>query len=158
MIIEKNILTKEGQRELKDELKFLIDIERPKVIEAIKDARALGDLSENAEFDAARQKQGEIESRIKNIDAIIQNSEIVKKNALSAYKVSVGSSVTIEIVSTKVKEAYIIVGTLETNPFEGKISNKSPLAKAILGMEKGDVATVLSSKKYKVKILSIKNS
>ena len=154
--MEQNILTKEGLKNLKAEQKNLIEIERPKVIEEIKEARAQGDLSENAEFDAARQKQGEIEDRILEIDGILENTKIVT-SASSSTKVRVGSVVTIQDLKKNEKETYTIVGTLEANPFESKISNQSPLAMALLGFEKGATVKVLAKTKYDVKIVSIKN-
>ncbi len=153
---EKNILTKAGLKELKDEHKNLINIERPKVIEEIKDARGQGDLSENAEFDAARERQGQIEDRISEIESIIQNSKVLSGSSTST-KVRVGSEVTIEDLKAGKKITYTIVGTLETDPFQGKISNQSPLAQAILGLEKGDTAKVNTSPKYDVKVVKVNN-
>ena len=154
--MEKNILTKEGFKNLKAEMKTLIEIERPKVISEIKEARAQGDLSENAEFDAARQKQGEIEDRIKEIEAILENAKVLTATN-NSNKVRVGSVVTVQELKKDTKETYTIVGTLEADPFEGMISNKSPLAMALLGFEKGDVVKVYAKAKYDVKIVSIKH-
>ena len=154
--MEKNILTKEGFKNLKAEMKTLIEIERPKVISEIKEARAQGDLSENAEFDAARQKQGEIEDRIKEIEGILENAKVLTATN-NSNKVRVGSVVTVQELKKDTKETYTIVGTLEADPFEGMISNKSPLAMALLGFEKGDVVKVYAKTKYDVKIVSIKH-
>ena len=156
--MEQNILTKEGLKNLKAEQKNLIEIERPKVIEEIKEARAQGDLSENAEFDAARQKQGEIEDRILEIEGILENTKVVTSSSSASSKVRVGSEVTVQELKKSEKETYTIVGTLEANPFESKISNQSPLALALLGFEKGAVVKVLAKRKYDVKIISVKNS
>lgn len=153
----KNIITKEGLAELKAELKNLIEVERPKVIEEIAEARAQGDLSENAEFDAARERQGQVEDRIKEIEAIIENSQVLNSRSKTS-KVRVGSEVTIEDLKTKDKDTYLIVGSLEANPFENKISNISPVALAILDKEEGDVVTVDVSPKYDVKIIKVKNA
>lgn len=163
---QKNILTKEGEQELRVELKRLVEIERPAVIEEIKEAREQGDLSENAEFDAAREKQGTIEDRIKEIEMILQNSTIVVK-AKTSKRVRIGSIVV--IIDNKGKEeTYQIVGSLEANPLKeydperedkplfAKISNISPLAIAVLGASEGDVVTVDAVKKYEVKIKEIK--
>jgi len=153
----KTIITREGLVELKAELKNLIEVERPAVIEEIAEARAQGDLSENAEFDAAREKQGQVEDRIKEIEAIIDNSQVVNSRSKTS-KVRVGSEVTIKDLKTNEKETYAIVGSLEANPFENKISNVSPVALAILDKEEGDVVTIEVSPKYDVKIMKVKNS
>lgn len=159
---EKNIITKDGLQELKDELKKLVEIERPQVIEDIKDARNQGDLSENAEFDAAREKQGQIEDRIAEIESIIENSTVATASSRST-KVRIGSEVTVENTTTKEKDEYTIVGTLEADPFQGKISNVSPLGTALLNHEEGDEVQVSidskhSVKKFTVKITKIKNN
>ncbi len=153
--MEKNILTREGLQNLKKEQKNLIEVERPKVIQEIKEARAQGDLSENAEFDAARQKQGIIEDRIQDIDSILENTKLVSKTATD--KVRIGSKVTIQELKKDKKEVYTIVGSLEADPFSFKISNESELAKALLGQEKGAVVKVMATKKYDVKVIKIDN-
>ena len=155
-MIEKNIITKEGLKELKDELKKLVEIERPQVIEEIKEARAQGDLSENAEFDAAREKQGQIEDRIKEIESIIENSTTIKASS-SNSTVILGSKVEYQNMTTNEKASVTIVGSLEADPFEKKISNNSPLGIALLNASKGEVVTVQAPKKYDVKITNIKN-
>ena len=152
-----NIITKEGLAELKIEIKHLIEVERPKVIQEIAEARAQGDLSENAEFDAAREKQGQVEDRIKEIEAIIANSKVLNSRVKSS-KVRIGSKVIIEDIKAKSQETYQIVGSLEANPFENKISNISPVALAILNKEEGDVVSVDVTPKYDVKIIKVKNS
>lgn len=159
---EKNIITRVGLQELKDELKKLVEIERPQVIQDIKDARNQGDLSENAEFDAAREKQGQIEDRISEIEAIIENSSVAATSSKST-KVRIGSEVIVENVKTKEKDTYTIVGTLEADPFQGKISNVSPLGTALINHSEGDEVQVSidaknSVKKFTVKIKKIKNN
>lgn len=159
---EKNIITRVGLQELKDELKKLVEIERPQVIQDIKDARNQGDLSENAEFDAAREKQGQIEDRISEIEAIIENSSVAATSSKST-KVRIGSEVIVEDVKTKEKDTYTIVGTLEADPFQGKISNVSPLGTALINHSEGDEVQVSidaknSVKKFTVKIKKIKNN
>lgn len=153
----KNIITKQGKQELKEELKNLIEVERPQVIEDIKDARALGDLSENAEFDAAREKQGQIEDRIKEIETILENSTIISEAKTASKAARLGSEVTYQDLSDKTKNTVIIVGSLEADPFESKISNTSPLGAALLDSTEGDVVTVQVDKKYDVKVVKIKN-
>ncbi len=149
-----NILTKEGKLKLQEEMKELIEVQRPSVIEELAEARAQGDLSENAEFDAAREKQGKVEDRIREIEAILENSKLITSK--KSDKVEIGSQVEIEDQRTNTKKVLHIVGRQEANPFENKISNESPLAEAILGGSKGDEVVVEVNKKYKVKITKIK--
>ena len=152
----KNIISKQGFKELKDEIKILIEVERPKVIEEIKDARALGDLSENAEFDAAREKQGQIEDRIKEIESILENSTIISSKSKSK-KVRVGSEVTYQDLSNSQSNTVTIVGSLEADPFKNMVSNSSPLGEALLNAEENDVVTIQVNQKYDVKVTKVKN-
>lgn len=157
MTNQKNLLTKEGKLNLKNELKSLVEIERAKVIADIKEARERGDLSENAEFDAARDKQAQIEGRISEIENILNNSQTVNTTAKNTTgKVRVGSKVVIKKLKDSKESEYTIVGSLETNPFEKKISNESPMAQALLGKEKGDKVTVIAKVNYQVQIVSVK--
>lgn len=159
--MEQNIITKEGLRELQAELKELVEVKRPEVIEKIKEARAQGDLSENAEFDAAREEQGIIEDRIAEIERIIGDSKIVDSSS-TATKVRIGSTVVIKHEDGEEAE-YTIVGTLEADPFANKISNISPLGQALLNKSKGDkveYAIEVKNKlaKHNVTIKAIKNN
>lgn len=152
---QENFITKEGLEELKKELEDLTTNVRPEVINAIKDARALGDLSENAEYHAARDKQAIVEARIRELEYLIENSTIIKEGKSS--EVSVGSTVEIKYVEDNEIEEYKIVGSTEADPFENKISNESPIAKVILGKKVGDVVSVESPNgSYEVEIVSIK--
>lgn len=147
-------LTQEGLDELKKELDYLKLEKRPEVIEALKEARALGDLSENAEYDAARGEQAEVENRITQIEIMLEKAVIIEQN--NTDKVSIGSKVTIEYVEDNEKETYTIVGTSEVDPFANKISNESPLAKAIIGLKIDETATVVcDAGNYQVKVLEI---
>ncbi|WP_022935498.1 transcription elongation factor GreA [Mesomycoplasma moatsii] len=150
----KILLTKEAIKELKDELKYLVEVKRPEVIQEIKDARAQGDLSENAEYDAAREKQGQIEDRILEIEKTLENAQEIKSNKKDT--IAIGSTVVLDNKFTNKKETYSIVSTYEVDPFENKISNKSPLALSLIGKSKGDVVIVEAPTKYEVKILDIK--
>ena len=151
---EEIYLTNEGLEEIKKELDYLKTEKRPEVIEALKEARALGDLSENAEYDAARSEQTEVEARIAELEKMVEKAVIIKGS--NKNKVSIGSKVKIEYVDDKEVDTYTIVGTNEADAFENKISNESPLVKAILGKKKGDTATVLcDSGNYDVKIVDI---
>ena len=138
-------LTKEGYEEAKKELDYLINVKRPENIIAIKEARALGDLSENADYDAARNEQAELEDKIKIIDEI------------STDKVGVGNTVKISYLDDPDDtDEYKIVGSQEADPFESKISNESPIAMALLGHKVGDTVSVESPNgSYEIKIIEI---
>ena len=149
------ILTKDGRKELQKELDNLVRVERPNVIKEIKVAREQGDLSENAEFDAAREKQGKIESRITEIENILANSKIIKTNT-SDKVVTIGSHVKLLFNNSKKTEEYTIVGSIEADPLNGKISNLAPVSIAILGKKAGDTVYVETAIKHqKIKIVSI---
>ena len=147
-------LTQEGLDELKKELDELIQVKRPEVINALKDARAQGDLSENAEYDAARQEQAIVESRIKELESMLERAVVITK--VDTDVVSIGTKVTLEYVDDDDTEEYSIVGSSEADPFTNKISNESPIARAIMGLKVGSVVSVDSPNgKYSVKILAI---
>ena len=148
-------LTQDGLDEIKKELEELKLVKRPEVINALKDARAQGDLSENAEYDAARNEQAIVESRIKELEAMVESAVVIKK--VDTDTVSIGSKVTLEYIDDEEKEEYSIVGSKEADPFTNKISNESPIAKAIMGLKVGEIVSVESPNgKYDVKILAIK--
>ena len=149
-------LTQEGLDELKKELDNLINVRRPENIIAIKEARALGDLSENAEYDAARNEQAQIEARIQTVEKMLENVKIITKADTS--KVSLGTTVAIKYVDDDDDEGdeYKIVWSQEADPFESKISNESPIAQALLDHKVGDIVTVESPNgSYQVEIKSI---
>ncbi len=154
---EKKIyLTQEGFTELKNELDQLINVKRPANIQAIKEARALGDLSENADYDAAKNDQAEIEGRIKKIEKMLENVEIIEKG--DSDTVSLGTTVSIKYVDDEDEtDEYQIVGSQEADPFQSKISNESPIAKAIMNKRIGDIVDVESPNGvYKIEIIDIK--
>ncbi len=150
-------LTQEGLEELKKELDNLINVRRPENIIAIKEARALGDLSENAEYDAARDEQAQIEARIQTVEKMLENVSIITKSDTS--KVSLGTTVAIKYVDDDDEDEgdeYKIVGSQEADPFESKISNESPIAQALLDHKVGDIVTVKSPNgSYQVEIKAI---
>ena len=152
---KKVYLTQEGYDEIKEELDNLINVKRPENIIAIKEARALGDLSENADYDAARNEQAEIEARIKKLETIIDNVEIIDE--VTTDSVGLGNTVKISYVDDEDEEdEYKIVGSQEADPFESKISNESPIAKALMGHKVGDVVSVESPNgSYEIKIVEI---
>ena len=151
---EKFYVTEEGLEELKKQLDELIHVTRNEVIEELKAARAQGDLSENADYDAARDHQAQVEAKIKELEYQIKNSEIIKDKK-AGKTVRIGSTVELQELDTKHKLTYKIVGSVEADPLNGLLSNVTPLAEAILDMKAGDVVTVQVDKPYEVKILNI---
>lgn len=150
-------LTQKGLDELKVELDELINVKRPANIIAIKEARALGDLSENADYDSARDEQAQIEGRIQKIEKMLENAVIIEET--STDQVGIGSTVQIRYVDEDDDETdeYQIVGSQEADPFMSKISNESPIAQALLNRKVGDVVTVESPNgSYQVEITEIK--
>jgi transcription elongation factor GreA len=149
-------LTEDGIKKIKDELKELIEVKRPSIIKAIKDAREQGDLSENADYDAAKNSQAEIEKRINEIQDILDHAEIIDENKATSSKVKIGSKVTIYDFARKENFTYEIVGEIEADPDNQKISNFSPLARAILNKSVKTVTEVHGIETpYKVEIVKI---
>ena len=152
---EKVYLTDEGFLELETELNELKNVKRPAVIKALKEARALGDLSENADYDAARNEQAVLEGRIKKIEQMLENYEIIEET--SKDKVGLGSTVSIRYIDDDEDDEYMIVGSQEADPFASKISNESPIAKALMNHKVGEKVTVESPNgNYQVEITEIK--
>lgn len=148
------LLTAEGYLELETELNDLKINKRPEVIKALKEARALGDLSENADYDAARDAQAKLEGRIKELEYKLENAQIISGNSKDI--VSVGSTVTISYIDDDEKEEYKIVGSLEADPFSNKISNESPIGSAIIGKKVNEIVSVETPNgSFDVKIESI---
>lgn len=153
---DKTLLTREGLDNLNNELRDLIDVKRPEIIKAIQDAREQGDLSENADYDAVKNRQGEIEKRINEIKSIIANYELINESQGTKSKVKIGNKVTILDLSDNENYTYEIVGEVEADPDNNKISNQSPLAKAILNRFVGDTIEVHGIENpYRVKIVKI---
>ena len=151
---EKTKLTKAGYKKLEEELRYLIDVVRDEVKVQLAEARAQGDLSENADYDAARGKQAEVEGRIKEIEDILANSEIIEENT-KGNRIALGSTVKLKYIDNGKEAEYTIVGSVESDPFNGKISNSCALGEAIIGKTVGDVVEVKAIKTYKVQILKI---
>lgn len=146
-------LTSEGFLKLEEELDHLKKVERPDVIVSIKEARALGDLSENAEYSSARERQAKLEARIKEIEYTLEHAVIIENS--NDGKVRVGSVITIEYDDDE-QEEYTIVGTNEADPFNNKISNESPIALAVMGKKQGDIASVDSPNgSFDVKLVKV---
>lgn len=150
-----HFITLKGLEKLKNELNELKMVVRPEVIEQIKEARAQGDLSENAEYHAAKEKQAQVEAKIEELEYLVENSIIIEEG--SKDEISIGSTFEIEYLDDNEKEEYKIVGSTEADPFENKISNESPIAQAVMGKKVNDIVTVTSpSGSYKIKITDIK--
>ena len=140
---EKEIfLTAEGLKKLEFDLEELKTVKRQEIAEKIKVERDFGDLSENAEYDEAKNEQAQIEEKIVKLDNMIANAKIIDEVELDTKTVNVGATVTLVQVESKKKVEYTIVGSAESNPLEGKISNESPIGKAILGKKKGNKVQV----------------
>ena len=152
---KKNILTYEGLKKLVDELENL-KVVRREVSQKIKEAREQGDLSENAEYDAAKDEQRDIEARIEELEKILKNAEVVVEEEADLDKVSIGCSVKILDCEFDEELEYKIVGSTEANSLKGKISNESPVGKALLGKQVGDTVTVETpAGEFSYKVLSI---
>lgn len=135
-------MTAEGKEKLEAELKNLKVVKRPEVIERIKVARSYGDLSENSEYDAAKDEQSHLEDRISVVEEMLKYAHVVDANSSDPDEVAVGKTVTYTEVGEDEPETYTIVGSDESDPMNGKISNDSPIAQAILGKKKGETVTI----------------
>ena len=158
MAVDKSYyMTKEGKEKLTDELEFLKTVRRPEVVERIKIARDFGDLSENSEYDAAKDEQAFVESRISQVETMIRNSKIIENNETDPNVVSLGKTVVFKELPDGEEEEYIIVGSAEADPFEGKISNDSPIAKSLIGREVGQEVNVPTpAGEIQVRIVSVR--
>lgn len=136
--MERKPMTIQGKKELDQLLKKLIQVERPKVIQAIKEARAHGDLSENADYDAAKEQQALLEARISDLSEKLAKAQVVDTSQITSDKITFGAQVTLEDLDNGKKVNYIIVGEEEANISEGRLSISSPLAKKMIGLKKGD--------------------
>ena len=139
---KKVAMTYDGLKKMEQELENLKTVRRKEVAEKIKEARGQGDLSENAEYDAAKEEQGEIESRIIQLENLLRNAEVIDEDVLKMDVVNLGSKVTVLDVEFDEEMEYTIVGSTEADPMNGRISNESPLGMALLGQKVG--ATVMA--------------
>lgn len=154
---KKNILTHEGLQELERELEDLKLNKRKEVAQKIKEAREQGDLSENAEYDAAKDEQRDIEARIEEIDKILKNVEVVAEDDIDDTKINVGCHIKIHDFEYDEDLDFSIVGSTQTNSLKGRISNESPLGMALIGREVGDIVeVVMGDNVSKYKVLDIK--
>ena len=159
MEAKKNILTYEGLKKYEDELQDLKVRRRKEVAQKIKEARELGDLSENAEYDAAKDEQRDIEARIEELEKILKNAEVVVEDEVDSSKINVGCNVKLLDVEFNEELEYKIVGSSEADSLKGKISNESPVGKALIGHTLGDEVTVETQMgEIKYKILGIERA
>lgn len=158
MAVEKEYpMTLAGKEKLEQELEYLKTVKRKEVVERIKVARSFGDLSENSEYDSAKEEQAFVEARIAAIENMIRNAKIIDEDEINRDVVTLGSSVTFIELPDGEEETYTIVGSAEADPFEGKISNDSPIAKSLLGRKVNDEVTVQTpGGEMLVKIIDIK--
>ena len=150
---KKNILTYEGLKKLEDELENLKVVRRKEVSQKIKEAREQGDLSENAEYDAAKDEQRDIEARIEELEKILKNAEVVVEDDVDLDTINIGCTVDVYDKEFEEEIVFQLVGSTEANSLEGKISNESPVGKALIGAHTGDVVDVempMGIMKYKV--------
>ena len=138
----KQMYTKQGYQELVDELKYLKLTRREEIKEQIAVARGFGDLSENAEYDEARNEQAKVEARIQELEALIENAEIIDESMMDARSISLGSVVTLYDEDYDEEITYSIVGSNQADPLEQKISDQSPIGRALMGKKAGDRVTV----------------
>lgn len=155
----KNLLTYAGLKKLEDELRDLKVVRRKEVAGKIKEAREQGDLSENAEYDAAKDEQRDIEARIEEIEKILKNAEVVVEDEVDVDKINVGCTVKVYDVEYEEEMEFKIVGSSEANSLQGKISNESPVGKALIGRGVGEeVAVETQAGIIEYKILEIQRS
>lgn len=159
MEAKKNILTYAGLKKLEEELHDLKVVKRKEVAGKIKEAREQGDLSENAEYDAAKDEQRDIEARIEELEKILKNAEVVVEDEIDLDKINIGCQVKILDVEFNEELEYKIVGSTEANSLKGKISNESPVGKALIGSKVGDTVEVeTQAGVIKYKVLEIQRS
>lgn len=152
-------MTEEGKVKLEKELEDLKINQRPEIINRIKIARSYGDLSENSEYESAKNEQSLLENRIKTVEHMLQYAEIIDSEQIDENEVSVGKSVTFKELPDEEPESYVIVGAAEADPMEGKISNDSPIAKGLIGHQVGEEVTInIPAGSMKVKILKVENA
>ena len=139
---EEVLLTKEGLEKIKEEYDRHVSVTRAEVAERLKEARSFGDLSENAEYDAAKEEQADLEERINKLESMMRNAKIIEEDADATDKVNVGNTVTLRREGEKDTVQYQIVGATETDPFKGRISNESAVGKAVIGAAIGEIVEV----------------
>lgn len=155
---ELKIYTAEGFKALQDELDYLVNVRAEENKKEISTARAFGDLSENSEYEEAKAEQGKIHSRILELREMISNAKVLDESEIDKSRISVGSIVTLFNKERNREFVYHIVGSYETDPANGKISDSSPIGMALLGAREGDEVTVVNAREQHLKILSVKRA
>ena len=152
---EEVLLTQEGYDKLATEHEYLITVRRPEVSEHLKEAKSYGDLSENAEYDAAKNEQVEVEERISKLEAMMRNAKIIADEDITGETVNLGLTVELKDLADGETFKYTIVGITDADPLEGKISNESPVGKALIGKKKGDKVEITIETKEGTENLSL---
>ena len=142
-MVEKDIFfTREGLEKIENEIEYLKTVRRKEVSERIKVALGYGDLSENAEYDEAKNEQAQVEERIAKLELMVRNARIIDEDSLTDDVVNIGSTVKVKDLEDDEEDEFIIAGSVESDPLEGKISNESPVGSKLIGLKVGDVAEV----------------
>lgn len=142
-MVEKDIFfTREGLEKIENEIEYLKTVRRKEVSERIKIALGYGDLSENAEYDEAKNEQAQVEDRIAKLELMVRNARIIDEDSLTDDVVNIGSTVKVKDLEDDEEDEFIIVGSVESDPLEGKISNESPVGSKLIGLKVGDVAEI----------------
>lgn len=142
-MVEKDIFfTREGLEKIENEIEYLKTVRRKEVSERIKIALGYGDLSENAEYDEAKNEQAQVEERIAKLELMVRNARIIDEDSLTDDVVNIGSTVRVKDLEDDEEDEFVIVGSVESDPLEGKISNESPVGSKLIGLKVGDVAEV----------------
>ena len=156
---KKTLYTEEGYKNLVDELQYLKDVRIPEIKVQIAEARAFGDLSENSEYDEAKNEQAKVETRISELEYLINHAEIIKEDQYKSGVVNIGTTVKVYDEDDEEEVDYVIVGPNEANPMMGLISDQSPIGRALIGHKKGDEVTVEApAGEYKMKILDVQRN
>ena len=156
MVTKEVVLTSGGYKKAEEELAFYKNTKRREIAERIKEARAFGDISENSEYDEAKNEQAHIENRISQLEAMLKNAVIIAEEEISTDVVAIGTKVAIRFMDTKDEEEYKIVGSNEANPMERMLSDESPIGSAIIGKKIGDKAVAETPNgKLKLTIMAI---
>lgn len=159
MAVKKIRMSAEGLKDLEKQLEYLKNVRRAEVAQKLKEARSFGDLSENAEYDAAKDEQRDIEARIEELEAILKNAEVVVEDEVDLNKINVGCAVKVYDITFDEEMEFKIVGSTEANSLEGKISNESPVGHALIGKKINDVVDVeTQAGVIQYKVLDIKRS
>jgi len=137
-------LTEEGLHKVKEELEYLITVRRREVAQMIAEAKAEGDISENAGYDEAKTAQGFLEGKIRELENVLKKAQVIAEDETPANVINIGRTVVVREDGTDLEESYTIVGSLEADPLHGRVSNESPMGKALLGKKKGQKAIVES--------------